>query len=141
MQLDYMGLDSSETQDFDGELYLFPQQMQKQMVQVLNPFLSFMASFQKAKAHNMLAMILDLRFKELGLVIQYVSKERTLHIAGEYDHQVLFPFLICAYKYLNPSDVSVGVLSFASQSIEPTSLYDLIEIDEKMALLMVKKHL
>jgi hypothetical protein len=49
-----------------------------------------MASFQKAKAHNMLAMILDLHFKGLGLVIQYVDKERTLHIAGEYDHRVLF---------------------------------------------------
>ncbi len=108
------------------------------MVQLLNPFISFMASFQKAKAHNMLAMILDLHFKGLGLVIQYVDKERTLHIAGEYDHRVLFWFLIYAYKYLNPSDVSVGVPNFASQNIEPTSLYDLIEIDEKMALLVVK---
>jgi hypothetical protein len=88
--------------------------MQKQVVQVLNPFLPFMASFQKTKAHNMLAMILDPRFKGLGLVIQYVGKERTLHIVGEYDRQVLFPLLICAYKYLNPSDVNVGA-SFASQ--------------------------
>jgi hypothetical protein len=62
-----------------------------------------------------------------------------LHIASEYDRQVLFPLLICAYKYLNPSDVSVGVPSFASQSIEPTSLYFLIEIDEEMALSLVKK--
>jgi hypothetical protein len=75
--------------------------MQKQVVQVLNPFLSFMASFQKAKAHNMLAMMLNPCFKGLGLVIQYVGKERTLHIVGEYDCQVLFPFIICAYKYLN----------------------------------------
>jgi hypothetical protein len=60
--------------------------MQKQVVrQVLNPFLSFMASFQKANAHNMLAMMLYLHFKGLGLVIQYVGKERTLHIASEYD--------------------------------------------------------
>jgi len=96
-----------------------------------------MVFFQKARAHNMLAMILNLRFKGLGLVIQYVGKERTLHIASEYDHQVSFWFLICAYKYLNPSDVIVGVPSFASQNIEPTSLYDLIETNEKMALLVV----
>ncbi len=59
--------------------------MQKQVVQVLNPFLSFMASFQKVKTHNMLAMMLHPCFKGLGLVIQYVGKERTLHIVGEYD--------------------------------------------------------
>jgi hypothetical protein len=49
MQLDCMGLDSSEIQDFDGELHLFQQWMQKQVVQVLNPFLSFMAFFQRPK--------------------------------------------------------------------------------------------
>jgi len=59
--------------------------MQKQVVQVLNPFLSFMASFPKAKIHDMLAMMLDPRFKGLGLVIQYVGKERALHIVREYD--------------------------------------------------------
>jgi hypothetical protein len=57
----------------------------KKVVQVLNPLLSFMASFQKAKAQNMLAMMLDPCFKGLGLVIQYVGEERTLHIVGEYD--------------------------------------------------------
>ncbi len=115
--------------------------MQKQVVQVLNPFLSFMASFQKAKIHNMLAMMLDLCFKGLGLVIQYVGKERALHIIREYDPQVLFPLLICAHKYLNPSDVSVGAPSFASQSIEPTSVYDFIKIDEDMTLSIVKEQL
>ncbi len=101
MRLDCMGPDFSETQNFDGVLHLFQQWMQKQVVQVLNPFLSFMASFQKAKAHNMLAVMLNPCFKGLGLVIQYVGKERTLHIVGEYDCHVLFPFIICAYKYLN----------------------------------------
>jgi hypothetical protein len=44
-----------------------------------------MASFQKAKSYNMLAMMLDPNFKGLRLVIQYVGQERTLHIASEYD--------------------------------------------------------
>jgi hypothetical protein len=67
MRLDCMGPNSNETQDFDGEFHLFRQRMQKQ---VLNPLLSFMASFQKAKAHNMSAMMLDPHFKGLRLVIQ-----------------------------------------------------------------------
>jgi len=49
--------------------------------------------------------------------------------------------MICAHKYWNPSDVSVGGLSFASQSIEPTSVYDFIETDEDMKLSMVKEQL
>ncbi len=53
----------------------------------------------------------------------------------------MFPLLICAYKYLNQSDVSVGAPTFASQSIESTSLYDLIKIDEGMALSMMKEQL
>ncbi len=35
----------------------------------------------------------------------------------------------------------LNVRVLASQSIEPTSLYDLIEIDEKMASSMVKEQL
>jgi hypothetical protein len=64
-----------------------------------------------------------------------------LHIVGEYDRQILFPLIICAYKYSNSSDVSVGAPNFASQSIEPTSLYDLIEINEKMTSSVVKEQL
>jgi hypothetical protein len=55
------------------------------MVKVLDPFLLFMLSFQQDKIHNMLAMMLDPHFKRLGLLIQYVGKERTLQIASEYD--------------------------------------------------------
>jgi hypothetical protein len=55
-----------------------------------------MLGFQPHKVHNMLAIMLDPRSKGLGLVIDYVGKERTFQIAWEYDRQVLFPFLVCA---------------------------------------------
>ncbi len=57
----------------------------------------------------------------LGLLIQYVGKERTLHIKGEYEKQILFPFLVCEHKYLKPSYASEKVLSSTSQNIQPTS--------------------
>lgn len=34
--------------------------------------------FQEAKAHNMLCMVLNLRYKTLGLIIQFIGKERAL---------------------------------------------------------------
>jgi hypothetical protein len=85
MQVDYLTFDSNEILDFDGELRVLQQHMQKQVVQLLDPFLSFMLSLQPHKAHNMLAMMLNPHCKGLGLVILYVGKEMTFHIIDEYD--------------------------------------------------------
>ncbi len=38
------------------------------------------------KTHNVLCMMLDPHYKDLGLVIQFVGKERALQIVNEYDH-------------------------------------------------------
>jgi len=76
------------------------------VVGVLEPLLSLlMIGFQACRAYNMLAMTLDPHYKGLGLVINYVGKERALGITGEYDTVVLFSLLISTYKVLNPNDV------------------------------------
>jgi hypothetical protein len=108
--------------------------MKKEVVQVLNPFLSFVVSFQKAKTHNMLCMMLDPCYKGLGLAIQFVGEERAWQIVGEYDRWLSFSLLVSAYNFFNPSDVGVGTPSSTSHIIEITSLlYNLMKIDEEMA--------
>jgi hypothetical protein len=77
--------DFGETQDFDGQLQTLKVQMQKQVVAILESFLSFFLSFQPYKIHNMLALMLNPQYKGLGLVIQYVGKEQAFQILGEYD--------------------------------------------------------
>jgi hypothetical protein len=67
-------------------------------------------------------------------VIQYVDKERALHIVNEYDRQVLFPLLVWAYKFLNPTHASERTLSFTFQSSQSTSLHDLMETNGDMVL-------
>jgi hypothetical protein len=84
-------LDSLETQDFDVKLQVFQQHMQKQVLIVIQPFLSFLLSFQECKVHNMSSMMLDPHFKGLRLVVQYVGKEKAALIVGECDRYVLFP--------------------------------------------------
>jgi hypothetical protein len=106
MRVDCLKPNSNDIQDFDGELRILQQCTQKQRVQVLDHFFSFMFSFQPHKAHNMLAMILNPYYNSLGLVIQYVDEERVLHIVYEYDKQVLFPLLVWAYKFVKPSHAS-----------------------------------
>ncbi len=90
----------------------------------------------------MLAMMLDPSLKGLRVVIHYVGKEITLQIVGEYNHQVLFPFLVCAYHFLNLNNVSAGIPSCpTSHNIESTTLYDFMETSEEMASLIVKEQL
>jgi hypothetical protein len=132
--------DSIESQDFDRELQVFQQHMQKQVIQVLEPFLLFMLCSQFHKVHNMLAMMLDSHYKGLGLVIQYFGKERALQ-SREYDRAIFFPLFVYAYNFLDPTNVSERVPNFASKSFQFTSLYDVMEIDEDMALSMVKEQL
>ncbi len=84
-------------------------------------------------------MMLNPCYNGLGLVIQFVGKERTLQIASECDHQFLLPLLIYAYNFFNPSDTGFGASSFTSYSVEFTNLCDLMEINEEMASLVVKE--
>jgi hypothetical protein len=121
--------------------------MQKQVVTIRQPFLSFLLSFQERKAHNMLSMMLDARSKNLRLVIQYVGKEKATLIASEYDMYVLFPLLVHVYKFFNPfiaSEIVVVVASilvdYEVYNFRDGSLYDLMEIDEELVLSMVKEH-
>jgi hypothetical protein len=53
----------------------------------------------------------------------------------------LFPFLVCAYIFKNPSDVSAQAPSFIPQDSMPNSGIKLgpLEIEGKMALLVVKE--
>ncbi len=56
--------------------------MQKQVVTILQPFLLFLLSFQKHKAHIMLNMMLDPRFKGSLLVTQYVRNKKVTLIVS-----------------------------------------------------------
>jgi hypothetical protein len=45
------------------EILCLASNMRKEVFGVLNSFLCFLKKFQKRKSHNMLALMLDLRFK------------------------------------------------------------------------------
>ncbi len=83
-------------------------------------------------------MMLDPCYKGLRLVIQFVGKEKALQIIDEYDHHVLFPFLVSTYTFLNLCDANVGAPKCASHDTKSTSLYDFIESNEEMATLVKK---
>ncbi len=84
-------------------------------------------------------MMLYPHYKELGLLVQYISKEKILQVTSDYNRQVLFPQLFCTYKFLNLANVSEKTLSFALNFFQSSSFNDVMEIDEDVALSMVKK--
>ncbi len=56
-----------------------------QVAIVLKPFLDFMDSFKLFKTHDVLVLMLDLCFKDLSLVGDYVGHAWTIEIATTYD--------------------------------------------------------
>jgi len=72
--------------------------MQKQVNVVLQPFFHFMDFFQPAKAHNMVALMLDPRFKDLTLVRDYVGHFFAIEIATTYNVNFLLPTFKIMYE-------------------------------------------
>jgi hypothetical protein len=52
----------------------------QQVLHVLRPFFDFMDCFKLFKAHNMVALMLDLQFKDLSLVGDYVGHSSVIEI-------------------------------------------------------------
>jgi hypothetical protein len=52
---------------------------------VLKPFLDFLDNFKLSKSHNMLALMLEPRFKDFNLVGNYVGQDFAIEIASAYD--------------------------------------------------------
>jgi len=61
----------------------------------------------KKKNHNMLFLMLDLRFKNLRLVSSFVGREG-VSIVDEYDRRTLYLMLLKCYHHLHPIIESIG---------------------------------
>jgi hypothetical protein len=61
--------------DFQSKLMCFKLGMLSPIVSILSPFLAFATSFFPTKVHNMLPMMLDLRFKGMKVVREFVGND------------------------------------------------------------------
>jgi hypothetical protein len=80
-----------------SKVKLFSVNMHIQVVIVFRPFIDFMNNFKLSKVHNMLMLMLDLWFKDLNLVGEYVGQEATIEIVAIYDNQFFLPLLKTLY--------------------------------------------
>jgi hypothetical protein len=75
----------------------------KEVCGVLDSFLSFLKKFDERKSHNMLVLMLDLRFKSLCLAFSFIGCDQRVAIVEEYDTMSLYPMFMKFYYHLHPS--------------------------------------
>jgi hypothetical protein len=83
------------------ELFLVASNIKK-VYGVLDSFLSFLRKYEERKAHNMLLLMLDPRFKNLHLVFSFVGPEQGISIVEENDRKSLQLLLLKRYHHLHP---------------------------------------
>ncbi len=84
--------------------------MQKQVNVVLQPFLNFKDFVQPTKAHNMVALMLDLRFEYLNLIGDYVGHAFVIEIATINDVNLFLPTLKIVYQKLHGRSSTTSVM-------------------------------
>ncbi len=69
---------------------------------MLDSFLSFLKQYENKKAHNMISLMLDPKFKSLCLVSSFVGREQGVALVEEYERKFLCPMLVKCHEHLHP---------------------------------------
>ncbi len=94
-----------------NELTLLASNIRKEVCDVLNFFLSFLRKYKEKKAHNMVPLMLDPRFKSLHIISSFVGRDQEV-VVKEYDKKSLYLMLVKCYEHLHPY-----VKSFVNQDV------------------------
>ncbi len=75
--------------------------MKKEVCGVIDHFFSFLTKYDEMKAHNMLSLMLDSKYKILRLISSFIGCEQgVLPIVEKYDRRSMFPMLLKSYHHL-----------------------------------------
>jgi hypothetical protein len=83
------------------ELSLLASNIRKEVINVLDSFHSLLKKYENRKIHNMIFLILDLRFKSL-CVSSFVGREQGVALVDEYDLKSLYLMLVKCHEHLHP---------------------------------------
>jgi hypothetical protein len=85
-----------------NELSLLAFNIRREVINVLDFFLSFLKKYEIKKVHNMISLMLDPRFKSLHIVSSFVGREQGVAFVEEYDRKSLYPMLVKCHEHLHP---------------------------------------
>jgi hypothetical protein len=75
--------------------------IRREVINVLDSFLSFLKVYDKKKTHNMVYLMLDLRYKSLHIISSFVRREQGVAPIEEYDSKSLYPMLVKCDEHLH----------------------------------------
>jgi len=84
------------------ELICLTSNIRKEVCEVLDNFLSSLKKFDERKTHNMLALLLDSKFKNLCLVSFFIGHDQRVTIVEQCGTMSLYHMLIKCYYQLHP---------------------------------------
>ncbi len=68
---------------------------------MLDSLISFLKVCDKKKAHNMISLMLDPRYRSFHIVSSFVGKEQGVVLVEEYDRKSLYPMLVKCHEHLH----------------------------------------
>jgi len=86
----------------NDELSFLASNIRREVINVLDSFLSFLKVYDKRKVHNMISLMLDLRYKNLHVVSSFVGREQNVVLVEKYDRKSLYPMLVKCHEHLHP---------------------------------------
>jgi hypothetical protein len=112
---------------------MFGFQHKKEVVGVLNCFLSFFKNMKK-KVPYMLTLMLDPRFKTFCIMFSLIGREQRKIIIEKYDKKIFISYFFKCHYYLHPlaeferdvvdkkveKDNSLNIFEMTTNTIEPT---------------------
>jgi hypothetical protein len=84
------------------EIIFFARNMKREVIGVIDSFLSSLTKYDKKKTHNMLALMLDIKFESLRLISSFIGCELDIAIVIKYDKNLLFLMFLKFYHHMHP---------------------------------------
>ncbi len=83
--------------EFDAKLFLLASRMRLEFNRMLAPFLDYLHEIDPKKAHMILALMFDPKFKDLSIVNNYVRRDMATITTTRYDFETLMSLLCSTY--------------------------------------------
>jgi hypothetical protein len=83
------------------ELSLFAWNIKREVCSVLKKFLFRKKRFEERKVHNMLSLMLNLRFKSFHLISSFIGHWEGVSTIEEYNKQSSYPMFLKCYQRLH----------------------------------------
>jgi len=70
-----------------NELSLLASNIRSEVISVLNYFLSLLKKYENRKVHNMISLMLNVRFKSFHIISSFVEREQGIVFVDECDRK------------------------------------------------------